>query len=329
VCAGKAETPGGWSGIGRSVCDFRVGVNHGAALMGHRRRTTEPRCATRGTLPCDCLGRLKMLVSASNMKILKSLFRNLLGISLFVASLANASPAQSSQTPPLMQRPAGPGAPGATSSSRMQPTGMEKNGGSMTNGVYTNSIFGFSLKPPPGWAVVPSRDPMATNPDAASNPLLKTAHVNRTLLVMTENAPMRRASERKSLQILATRLMGEQNPESAHNYLIYSEKTAKEKGMPVEYLGDPEEVTINGEKLWKITSNETVGGAPQHVEQYVVARQSILLQFFIVSPTEPGLKDLEPVIQSLQFKPMAKTATPAKRAPKKTKTTASAPAKPQ
>ncbi len=167
---------------------------------------------------------------------------------------------------------------------------------------------------------------MATNADA-SNPLLK-AQVNRTLLVMTENAPMRRAVERKSLQILATRLMGEQNPESAHNYLIYSQKTAKEKGMAVEYLGDPEEVTINGEKLWKIASNETVSGAQQHVEQYVVARQSILLQFFIVSPTEPGLKELEPVIQSLQFKPITMKPAP-KRAAKKPKTTASTTTKSQ
>jgi hypothetical protein len=27
VCSGKAETPGGWTGIGRSVCDFQAGVN--------------------------------------------------------------------------------------------------------------------------------------------------------------------------------------------------------------------------------------------------------------------------------------------------------------
>jgi hypothetical protein len=202
------------------------------------------------------------------------------------------------------------------STTRMRPTNLEANGGSMANGVYTNSIYGFFLKTPPGWVVVPRNDPTPAKTEA-SNPLLKAAQINHTLLVMTENAPLRRASQRKSLQVIATRLLGQVTPTDAHDYLIYSEKNAKEKGMAVEYLGEPEEVTINGDKLWKIGSKEIIEGTPQHVEQYVIMRQAILLQFFLVSPNEAGLKDIEPSIQSLQFKRIAER--PSKQTPKKAK----------
>jgi len=264
-------------------------------------------------------GAAGVLGSASNMKILKRLYFNSLIIPVTVGSLAIALTAQSGAIPPMAQRPGGPGAntPGMAEASRMRPTNLQSNGGSMANGVYTNSIYGFSLKTPPGWAVVPGKDPIPAKTEA-SNPLLKAAQISHTLLVMTENAPLRKSSQRKSIQIMATRMLGEPTPTAAHDYLIYSEKNAKDKGMAVEYLGDPEEVTINGEKLWKVASNETIEGATQHVEQYVITRQAILLQFFLVSPTEPGLKDIESSIQSLQFKPMVEKR-PLKQTPKKTK----------
>ncbi|PYX41810.1 MAG: hypothetical protein DMG81_02795 [Acidobacteria bacterium] len=259
------------------------------------------------------------------MKILKRLFCSFALIVLLLPSLSTPMFAQATAAPPMVPRQQpGPGAsaPGAAQAGRMRPTNMTANGGSMMNGVYSNSVYGFSLKAPPGWAVVPSKDPVPAN-EEAKNPMLKAAQISHTLLVMTENAPLRKPGERKSLQIMATRMLGEPTPTAAHDYLIYSQKHAKEKGMAVEYGGEPEEVTINGEKLWKIASTETVAGAVQHVEQYVIARQSILMQFFLVSPTEPGLKEIEPTIQSLQFKPMVANA-PLKQTPRRTKGAAKA-----
>jgi hypothetical protein len=81
--------------------------------------------------------------------------------------------------------------------------------------------------------------------------MFEAAQVNRTLLVMTENAPMRKANQRKSLQILATHLVGQITPTAAHDYLTFSQKNAKEKAMPVEYLGDPEPVTSTGKLFGK------------------------------------------------------------------------------
>lgn len=199
-------------------------------------------------------------------------------------------------------------------SSRMAPTGLQASGGSIANDVYTNSIYGFSMKIPPGWVVVPSREPKVATQDAA---LLKAAQISRPLLVITENAPMKKSNQRKNIQIIATRMRGPSSPTAAQDYLAYSQKTAKEKGMDVQYLGDPQEVTINGQSLWKLVSDEPSNGVVQHVEQYVTTREAILLQFFLVSPEESGLKQLEPYIQTLDLKPMApkgETKRPAKKA---------------
>jgi hypothetical protein len=87
----------------------------------------------------------------------------------------------------------------------MTPTGLAANGGSIAHDRYTNSNFGFSMKVPPGWVVVPSKNPVAPPPaNAREAALVKAAQTNHVLLVMTENAPMKKSVQRKSLQIVAT-----------------------------------------------------------------------------------------------------------------------------
>jgi hypothetical protein len=262
------------------------------------------------------------------MKIPLRLLRVCIVIGLLIAGFQLQSFAQSSVPAPPLQRPPSPPGQRAASPNKFVPTGLEANGGSIANGVYTNSIYGFSLKPPPGWAVVPSKDPSPLKWERSDSPVAKAAQVSHALLVMTENAPLRKSFQRKSLQILATRMLREPGPTSAQDYLAYSQQNAKDKGMAVEYLGSPEEVTVNRQKLWKVASNETTSGAVQYMEQYVITRGMVLLQFFIVSPNEAGLKDLEPTIQSLEFKPLLQNPSP-KRSSKKPKPAVGAGAKSQ
>jgi hypothetical protein len=66
---------------------------------------------------------------------------------------------------------------------------------------------------------------------------------------------------------------------SAEDYLIYSEKTAKEKGMAVNYKGSPRPVTINGQSFSKVEMERSTSGGEQHAEQYVTTEQQNLLQF--------------------------------------------------
>ena len=205
----------------------------------------------------------------------------------------------------------------------MAPTGLAANGGAIANDVYTNTTYGFSMKLPPGWVVVPSKNPVAPSATPREEALMQSAQVNHVLLVLTENAPMKKSTQRKSIQIVATRLLKKPGPNEGQDYLVYSKRTALEKKMPVEYTGDPTEITIKGNKFWTIGLNQTTGQDVQHVEQYVAMQGSVLLQFLIVSPDEKGLKDIEPSIQSIAMKPVTEKSAPA-RTPRKKKPAAPA-----
>jgi len=236
-------------------------------------------------------------------------FTSLAAAFVLEASLAIFSQALPSPTP-SPQLPPRPGA--GVDKSKIAPTGLAANGGSIAKDLYTNSTYGFSMKVPPGWVVVPSKNPVAPPANAKEAALMQAAQTNRVLLVMTENAPMKRSVERKSLQVVATRLLKTPVPNEGEQYLIYSKRTARERSMAVEYQGDPKELTINGHKFWTIGLNQTTEGAAQQVEQYVTTQGSILLQFMLVSPDTNGLKDMEPWIQSIQMKPSAEKPAPAK-----------------
>ena len=253
------------------------------------------------------------------MNIPRQFLRAWVVLCLLAAFAEPIAVAQANPAPPLTQgppmRPSGQRPAGLPS--RMVSTGLSENGGSISNGVYSNSIFGFSLNLPPGWPLAPIGDPVPLKREAGEPSAPSGKQTIRPILIVTENAPLKKSYERKSVQVLAMHLAVQPGPKSAEGFLAYSEKTAKEKGMPVEYLGSPEAVTINGRQLWKATLNETTAGGVQHIEQYVVTEGSTLLQFMLVSPDAAGLKSLEPTIQSLRFKEAAKKRK--KSAPKKTK----------
>jgi hypothetical protein len=266
------------------------------------------------------------------MKTAKNWYRIVLAIALVALTLQVLSWAQAAPAPvgPQDTTTAPPGTPGkAPTNPKMMPTGLSASGGSIANDVYTNSIYDFSLRVPPGWVVVPPKMGAEMKLQAEHPDLAQYSENNRMLLLMTENQPLKKPYQRRSIQISATRMVNPQG-QSAQAYLQYSQKTAKEKEMAVEYLNEPKEVTINGQKLWwnKITLN-TAGG-PQVADQYAVMQGSYLLQFFLVSPNEEGLKTLQPSIQTLDIKPMAgekaKPAPPAARRKKPAKPAKSQPA---
>jgi len=209
--------------------------------------------------------------------------------------------------------PAAPSGQPSGLSSKLTPTGMAANAGSLANGVYSNSTYRFSLQVPPGWAVVP---PTAERAKAAAPRTTASHPSNRVLLVMTENAPFRKSTERKALQIIATRLATAPGPTAAEGFITYSERTAKEQGLPVKYQHSPERLTIHDQPFSKATLIQTTDGADQHIEQYVTTAGESLLQFILISPTAEGLKDLQPTIQSLEFRP-GEAARSSKRTKKK------------
>jgi hypothetical protein len=244
---------------------------------------------------------------------LLSCFRTVSLVPGVILCLSACSFAQALPTP--TQPPGNEQRQGMVEAYKMTATNLAANGGSIAKDVYTNSIYGFSVKLPAGWVVVPAKSPVAPNPNSAEAAVMKNAQINHVLLLMTENLPLKKSVERKSLQIVGTRLLKTPSPTEGQDYLNYSIKTAKERNMPVEYGGDPKEVKINGKSFWMIGMNQKTAGAVQHVEQYVTAQGSNLLQFLLVSPDEQGLKQLQPSMQSVQFTtstpmPPTKHATP-------------------
>jgi hypothetical protein len=249
---------------------------------------------------------------------MKTRLRRFRIFSIFALAFAFASAAHAQMAPGATpsRRPPGPGA--TSSGSTVVPTGLGTNGGSIADGVYTNTLYRFSMKVPPGWAVVPPPQASAPATAGAATPQpVANSQLTRTLLVMTENAPLKKKTQRKSLQIVANHLSGDPGPTPAENYIAYAEKKAKEQGLPVEYKGPPESVTIHDHKLSKAILTQTTDGDLLHVDQYVTTQGQALLQFVLISPDEAGLKALEPIIQSLEFKPVLSGTPGSRRAGRK------------
>jgi hypothetical protein len=251
------------------------------------------------------------------MTLLSRPFRRLSTLLLLAGSVAAISQAQQTPAPAGPPRPAPAIPPGSDAASKIAPTGLAANGGSIANDVYTNTTYAFTMELPPGWVVVPSKDPVATSKNPKEEALMQAAQTNHVLLVTTENAPMKKHTQRKSIQIIATRLLQRPHPNEGQQYLVYSKRTALEKKMPFEYLGDPTVVTIHGSKFWTIGLNQTTGEDVQHIKQYVATQGSVLLQFMFVSPDEKGLKDLQPSMRSIDLNPAAKKPTRAPATKKK------------
>jgi hypothetical protein len=231
----------------------------------------------------------------------------ILGIAFLIVVASAQNPAQAPPTPG--QTP--PPAPGQRTT--VVPTGLSASGGSIVNGVYANSIYGFSLHIPAGWAVIPPQ--AAKIPQAGSSQPESEKQRMQVVLIMTENAPLKKSTQRKGLQIVSMQLAAAADSSAADGYVAYSQRMAKEKGMEIEYKGSPEKVTINDQQFTKVNLEETTEGAVQHIEQYVTTRGRALLQFFLISPDTNGLPTLEPIMQSLQFKmPVAKKPGPKKPA---------------
>jgi len=234
----------------------------------------------------------------------------------WVLLLASLTQGQTTpQSPQEGALPGGPFPPGDPRN-RVMATGMAANGGSILNGVYSNSIYGFSMQILPGWAVLPTQTARIAGSEGADakRPEVEK-ELKQVILIMSENAPLRKSVERKQVQILAMKLLTMPGPTAAEGYLTYSQRIAKEKGLPVEYKGPPEKRTIHQQPFSMIQLEETTDGTRQYISQYVTTRGQALLQFLLISPDEDGLKTLEPLIHSVQFtaakpakKPAAKKA---------------------
>lgn len=119
-------------------------------------------------------------------------------------------------------------------------------------------------------------------------------------LVVVENDPKKEGFDRRGFELLASDVSGETNP-NEEAFLKAAAQLVREKKLPVEYLGPPEKVLIDGRTLWKAKLKETTNGHVQYARQYVAILKKCAVQFLLVGPEDGNLEELEPVIQSLHF----------------------------
>ena len=240
------------------------------------------------------------------MKKPMSFFACCYGLLLFALLTHGQTTPQSPQGGALPGGPFPPGDP----RNRVMATGMAANGGSILNGVYSNSIYGFSMQIPPGWPVLPTQTARIAGSEGADaqQPEVQK-ELKQVILIMSENAPLKKSVQRRQVQIIATKLPTAPGPTTAEGFITYSQRMAKEKGLHVDFKGSSEKKTIHDQPFSMIQFTETTDGSLQHIEEYVTTSGQSLLQFLLISPDENGLRTLDPVIQSVQFK----TAKPAKK----------------
>jgi hypothetical protein len=188
---------------------------------------------------------------------------------------------------------------------------VRSDGSTITGNHYWNPYFGFSIELPKGWTIGPQQEVEAMqqkNMESLTKdaPELKAEAarvrvVSAPPLVVVENDPKKEGFDRRGFELLASDTSGEAGPLSGEAFLKATAQLIREKRLPVEYLGLPEKVLVDGRTLWKAKLKETTNGHVQYVRQYVAILKKCVVQYLLVGPDDAGLEELEPVIQSLRF----------------------------
>ena len=190
---------------------------------------------------------------------------------------------------------------------------VRSDGSTITGSHYWNPYFGFSIELPRGWMIAPQQEveamqkknmkSLTKNDPELVKEAARARMVGAPPLVVIENDPSKEGFERRGFELLASDVSGEAGPLSGDAFLKAAAQLMREKSLPVEYLGVPEKVLINGKTLWKAKLRETTNGHVQYARQYVAIVKKCAVQYLLVGPNDAGLEELESVIQTLHFSP--------------------------
>lgn len=215
-------------------------------------------------------------------------------------------------TASLGQQPSAAGDQEKSASNSKESSGkiVRSDGSTVTGNHYWNPYFGFSIELPKGWTIAPQQEVETTQKEnmerlTKGDPKLMEEGVRALVLsapplIVVESDPKKEGFNRRGFELLASDVSGEPNP-NEEAYLKAAAQLVPEKKLPVEYLGPPERVLIDGRTLWKAKLKETTNGHVQYARQYVAIVKKCAVQFVLVGPEDGSLEELEPVIQSLHF----------------------------
>lgn len=167
--------------------------------------------------------------------------------------------------------------------------------GSITNGVYRNSVLGFSCKIPDGWVL--RTDDMNSRDNDSDQPAAENG--GKVLLAAFSRPPEARAEDvNSSILIAAEPASTYPGLKEAAQYLVALEEVAKSQGFASN--GDPYEIQLGTKRLPREDFQKDVGTRVMRQSTLVALEHGYAISFTFIGGTED---EVEQLIGGLSFQP--------------------------
>jgi hypothetical protein len=181
--------------------------------------------------------------------------------------------------------------------------------GSISENIYTNHFFGFSMEIPVGWKAADNAGMKAfaekqrqalARQDPAFTQFARGDEVDSPLLVLGEVEPWKGGPHHRLIQILSTDVTARPKQPTAEEFLNFLALMSAEHNLAPKYDETLEKVTLGGRELWKAHFTQSTS-IVWHEAQFAVIDKKHVVQFILTSPDEEGLRTLEPIMKTLRF----------------------------
>ncbi len=196
----------------------------------------------------------------------------------------------------------------AQQAAKAQPNdSVQMPAGSLVNGVYHNSNFGFTYKPPFGWV---ERTAGMQDDDAASKP---KASQGQVLLAVFERPPEARGDTVNSAVVIAAEsVKSYPGLKAAVDYFGPLEEITKARGFQV--ANEPYEFSLGARRIPREDFCKNLGQLTMKQSTLVVLQKGYIVSFTFLGGTDDELSDL---IGGLIFSSSQWTATSSSSSHKK------------
>jgi hypothetical protein len=213
-----------------------------------------------------------------------------------------------SEIPSPKEQPSAQVPPSAQESTKEREV-VSVHSGSISENIYSNHFFGFSIEIPVGWkaadnaglkALAEKQKQALAKQDPAFTQFARGDEVESPLLVLGELEPWKGGPHRRLIQILSTDVSARPGPLSAEEFLNFVARMSAEHNLPAKYDETLEKVMLGGRELWKAHFTQS-SSVVWHETQFAIIEKKHVVQFILMSPDEEGLRTLEPVMKTLHF----------------------------
>lgn len=174
------------------------------------------------------------------------------------------------------------------------PATASRDAGSVVNGVYRNSSFGFTCKIPPAWVLRTDEmnspnDEATTHAKSATN--TDTAHAGRVLLAAFSRPPQARGEDvNSSILIAAESVAAYPGLKDAAQYFGPVTEVAKAQGFEID--GEPYEFAVGAKTVVRADFEKNVGTRVMRQSTLVILSRGHALSFTFIGGAEDEVEEL-------------------------------------